>query len=135
MFFVDTMVPLSFLTIIVKAINATIAKIPGLEALIQRISETLTLFILTLLAPFVRPIINKVSESLKMGSTGVINASQDQQYGPWNDPSCTDPTHSMLSKDHFTNILNPLAGRVAATVLQYIVPYERSHSITQRHRH
>ena len=135
MFFVDTMVPLSFLTIIVKAINATIAKIPGLEALIQKISETLTLFILTLLAPFVRPIINKVSQSLKMGSTGVINASQDQQYGPWNDPSCTDPTHSMLSKDHFTNILNPLAGRVAATVLQYIVPYERSHSITQRHRH
>jgi hypothetical protein len=135
MFFVDRMVPLSFLTIIVKAINATIAKIPGLEALIQKISETLTLFILTLLAPFVRPIINKVSESLKMGSTGVINASQDQQYGPWNDPSCTDPTHSMLSKDHFTNILNPLAGRVAATVLQYIVPYERSHSITQRHRY
>jgi hypothetical protein len=107
----------------VKAINATIAKIPGLEALVQKISETLTLFILSLLAPFVRPIINKVSESLKMGSTGVIKASQDQQYGPWNDSSCTDPTHSMLSKDHFTNCLNPVAGRVAATVLQYIVPY------------
>jgi len=106
----------------VKAINATIAKIPGLEALVMKISETLTLFILSLLAPFVRPIINKVSESLKMGSTGVINASQKAQYGPWNDPSCTDPTHSMLSKDHFTNILNPVAGRVAATVLQYIVP-------------
>jgi hypothetical protein len=107
----------------VKAINATIAKIPGLEALVEKISETLTLFILSLLAPFVRPIIDKVSQSLKMGSTGVINASKDQQYGPWNDPSCTDPTHSMLSKDHFSNILNPVAGRVAATVLQYIVPY------------
>ena len=28
----------------------------------------------------------------------------------------------MLSKDHFTNLLNPCAGRVAATVLQYAVP-------------
>jgi hypothetical protein len=110
------------LIITVKAINATIAKIPGLEALIVKISETLTLFILSLLAPFVRPIIKAVSESLKMGSTGVINASQDQQYGPWTDQNCTDPTHSMLSKDHFSNLLNEPAGRVAATVLQYIVP-------------
>jgi hypothetical protein len=112
----------------VKAINATIAKIPGLEALVQKISETLTLFILSLLAPFVRPLIDKVSASLKMGSTGVINASQKAQYGPWNDPYCTDPTHSMLSKDHFSNILNSCAGRVAATVLQYIVPYGSSYS-------
>jgi hypothetical protein len=80
------------------------------------------LFVLSLLAPFVRPIIDKVSESLKAGSTSVIHSSQDQQFGPWNDPSCTDPTHSMLSKDHFSNALNPCAGRVAATCLQYIVP-------------
>lgn len=105
-----------------KAINATIAKIPGLEALIEKISETLTLFILSLLAPFIRPIIDKVSESLKLGSTGVIHSSQEQQFEPWNNPSCTDPTHSMLSKDHFSNVLNSCAGRVAATVLQYIVP-------------
>lgn len=113
---------LEFRDHIVKAINATIAKIPGLEALVEKISETLTLFILSLLAPFVRPIINKVSESLKTGSSGVISASQDQQFGPWNDPHCTDPTHSMLSKDHFSNILNACAGRVAATILQYVVP-------------
>lgn len=28
----------------------------------------------------------------------------------------------MLSKDHFTNYLNPCAGRVAATILQYVAP-------------
>ena len=105
-----------------KAINATIAKIPGLEALVEKISETITLFILSLLAPFIRPVIDKVSEALKTGSSGVINASKNQQFGPWNDPSCTDPTHSMLSKDHFSNILNPCAGRVAATILQYVTP-------------
>jgi Heterokaryon incompatibility protein Het-C len=106
----------------VKAINGTIARIPGLEGLIEKISDGLTLFVLSLLAPFIRPIISNVAASLKMGSSGVVNASQDQQFGPWNDPSCTDPTHSMLSKDHFSNVLNSCAGRVGATVLQYIVP-------------
>lgn len=113
---------LEFRDKVVKAISATIAKIPGLEALVEKISETLTVFIMSLLAPFIRPIINAVSNSLKKGSTGVVEASANQQFEPWNDPYCTNPTHSMLSKDHFTNILNGCAGRVAATILQYVAP-------------
>jgi hypothetical protein len=113
---------LEFRDKIVKAINATIAKIPGLEALVEKISEMITVFILSLLSPFIRPVIEAVSKSLKQGSTSVVQASADQQYGPWNDPTCSDPTHSMLSKDHFSNYLNPCAGRVAATILQYVVP-------------
>ncbi len=65
---------LEFRDRVVKAINATIAKIPGLESLIEKISETLTLFILSLLAPFVRPIIEAVSKSLKDGSSTVVEA-------------------------------------------------------------
>ncbi|KAI1825433.1 heterokaryon incompatibility Het-C [Xylaria intraflava] len=113
---------LAFRDRIVKSINRGIAKIPGLENLIEHISETLTAFVLGLLAPFVRPIINAVTASLKDGSSGVISASADSQLEPWKNPHCTDPTHSMLSKDHFTNVLNSCAGRVAATVLQYVVP-------------
>lgn len=113
---------LEFRDKIVKAITATIAKIPGLESLVEKISETLTIFIMSLLAPFIRPIIDVVSKSLKEGSSDVVNASADQQFGPWYDPHCTDPTHSMLSKDHFSNKLNGCAGRVATTILQYAVP-------------
>ncbi|KAH8599628.1 heterokaryon incompatibility protein Het-C-domain-containing protein [Bisporella sp. PMI_857] len=108
---------------VVKAISSTIAKIPGLEALVDKISETLTVFILSLLAPFVRPIIDAVSKSLKEGSTGVVEASANSQFEPWNDPYCTNPTHSMLSKDHFSNKLNGVAGRVATTILQYTCIY------------
>ena len=107
---------------IVKSINNMIAKIPGLEKLLEHISETLTAFVLGLLAPFIRPIINQVTKVLKEGSSGVISASAKSQLEPWTDPRCDNPTHSMLSKDHFTNILNSCAGRVAATVLQYVVP-------------
>ncbi|KAK3944528.1 heterokaryon incompatibility protein Het-C-domain-containing protein [Diplogelasinospora grovesii] len=113
---------LEFRDKIVKAINGMIAKIPGLENLLEHISETLTAFILGLLAPFIRPIIEQVSKVLKDGSSGVIDSSANSQLEPWKNPRCDNPTHSMLSKDHFTNILNSCAGRVAATVLQYVVP-------------
>ncbi|PHH91923.1 hypothetical protein CDD83_9708 [Cordyceps sp. RAO-2017] len=113
---------LQFRDKIVKAISMGIAKIPGLEKLIEHISETLTAFVLGLLAPFIRPIINQVSKVLKDGSSGVITASSNSQLEPWENAQCSDPTHSMLSKDHFTNILNSCAGRVAATILQYTVP-------------
>jgi hypothetical protein len=113
---------LQFRDKIVKAINRGIAKIPGLESLLEHISETLTAFVLGLLAPFIRPIIDGVTKVLKDGSSGVISASAQSQLGPWTNPQCSDPTHSMLSKDHFTNILNPCAGRVAATILQFAVP-------------
>jgi hypothetical protein len=59
---------------------------------------------------------------LKDGSSGVISASAHSQLEPWTNSHCTDPTHSMLSKDHFTNVLNSCAGRIAATILQYVVP-------------
>lgn len=107
---------------IVKAISRGISKVPGLEKLLDKISETLTAFILGLLAPFIRPIIKQVSKVLKDGSSGVLNASARSQYEPWDNPHCTDPTHSFLSKDHFTNVLNSCAGRIAATILQYTVP-------------
>lgn len=113
---------LEFRDKIVKSISNMISKVPGLEKLLEHISETLTAFVLGLLAPFIRPIINQVSKVLKDGSSGVISASANNQLEPWKDPHCTNPTHSMLSKDHFTNVLNSCAGRVAATVLQYTVP-------------
>jgi hypothetical protein len=89
---------------------------------VEKITETLTIFVLSLLAPFIRPIINAVSAQLKSGSSGVVDASGKHQYEPWTDPHCSDPTHSLLSKDHFSNILNEPAGQVAAAILQYVAP-------------
>ena len=113
---------LEFRDKVVKVISATIEKIPGLQALVERITETLTLFVLSLLAPFIRPIINAVAKSLKTGSTTVIDASGNHQYEVWTDSHCSDPTHSLLSKDHFSNVLNEPAGQVASAILQYVAP-------------
>lgn len=107
---------------VVRAISSVVEKIPGLETLIDKITETVTLFVFSLLAPFIRPIINAATKSMQTGSSGVVAASGKHQYEPWTDPYCTDPTHSLLSKDHFANMLNEPAGHVASAILRYVVP-------------
>ena len=113
---------LEFRDKVVRAISSAVSKVPGLESLLEKISETVTAFVLSLLAPFIQPIIRAVSAQLKQGSSAVVDASGRHQYEPWTDPYCTDPTHSLLSKDHFSNPLNEPAGHVAAAVLRYVAP-------------
>ncbi|KAA8913490.1 HET-C domain protein [Sphaerosporella brunnea] len=113
---------LEFRDSIMRAIEEAIEKIPGLTALVEKISDTLSIFILSLLAPYIRPLIARASLELKEGSHAVIDSSAAHQYEPWTDPFCTDPTHSMLSKDHFSNKLNTPAGEVASAVIQFCVP-------------
>ncbi|KAL4878907.1 heterokaryon incompatibility protein Het-C-domain-containing protein [Aspergillus karnatakaensis] len=113
---------LEFRDKVVRKISSIIEKIPGLESLVEKITETLTIFIMSLLAPFIRPIINAASQSLQTGSAGVIESSGKHQFEPWTNPHCNDPTHSMLSKDHFSNVLNEPAGHVASAILKYVTP-------------
>lgn len=113
---------LAFRDKVVRSISAIIEKIPGLEALVERIVETLTVFIFSLLAPFVRPVLNALQKTLQSSSEGVTEWNKKHQYEVWDDPDCSDPTHSMLSKDHFSNILNEPAGAVAGEILKFIAP-------------
>ena len=68
------------------------------------------------------PIISQVKNELQTGSSEVIQSSRDKQMVVLQDDDCTDPTHSMLSKDHFTNVLNEPAGKVASAMLKWVVP-------------
>src|ERR1700760_1608601 len=77
---------------------------------------------MSLIAPFIIPIIKGVSSTLKTRNHAIVNSSANSQYEVWNDMYCSDPTHSMLSKDHFSNYLNEPAGLVASEVLKYVVP-------------
>jgi len=93
-----------------------------LSQLVEKISERVTMFVMSLLAPYILPVIRLASAQLKTGSSAVIKSSANSQFEVWSNPSCSDPTHSMLSKDHFSNILNEPAGQVASTILQHVVP-------------
>ncbi|QSZ29489.1 hypothetical protein DSL72_004003 [Monilinia vaccinii-corymbosi] len=107
---------------VMQQIREAIEKIPILPDLIENIQEQINIFVFSLLAPFVLPIISQIKAELNTGSSEVIQSSKDKQLIVFHDDHSTDPTHSMLSKDHFSNILNEAAGRIASEVLKWVVP-------------
>ncbi|KAF4549134.1 Hypothetical protein D9617_23g005490 [Elsinoe fawcettii] len=113
---------LQFRDNVVRTIDGIISKIPGLESAVEKLTETVTLFVMRLMAPYIMPLIGAASQGLKQGSSAVVDSSAKQQYVVFDNPNSSDPTHSMLSKDHFSNVLNEPAGKVAAAILQYAAP-------------
>lgn len=107
---------------ILQSITETIEKIPILPDLIEQVQEEVNKFVFTLLAPYVVPIITQVKSELNTGSSEIIKSSMDKQHIVFNDDHSSDPTHSMLSKDHFSNVLNEPAGKVARETVKWVVP-------------
>ena len=89
---------------IMQSITEAIEKIPVLPALIEQIEDEINIFVFSLLAPLVLPIINQIKTELNTGSSEVIESSKDKQLIVFHDDHSSDPTHSMLSKDHFSNV-------------------------------
>jgi len=107
---------------IMQSITETIEKIPILPDLIEQIQDQINKFVFSLLAPYVVPIIDQVKTELNTGSNEIIQSSSDKQHIVFNDDDSSDPTHSMISKDHFSNILNEPAGKVASQTVKWVVP-------------
>ena len=85
-------------------ITETIEKIPILPDLLDKLQDQINIFVFSLLAPYVLPVIGQVKAELATGSSQVIASSRDKQHIVFRDDHSSDPTHSMLSKDHFSNV-------------------------------
>ncbi|KAG9235947.1 heterokaryon incompatibility protein Het-C-domain-containing protein [Amylocarpus encephaloides] len=107
---------------IMHSIQETIENIPILPELLEQVEEQISVFVFSLLAPFVLPIIGQVKNELNTGSSEIIQSSKEKQLIVFHDSESSDPTHSMLSKDHFSNILNEAGGKIASAVLTWVVP-------------
>ncbi|KAL0474327.1 heterokaryon incompatibility protein Het-C domain-containing protein [Neurospora intermedia] len=107
---------------LLQTISKAIEKIPVLPKIIEQLEEQLSLFVFQIIAPVIIPLIDQVKNELATGSTEIINSSKNEQLVVFDDDNCTDPTHSMLAKDHFSNILNEVAGRTASKVVSWVVP-------------
>src|SRR5690606_34076600 len=105
-----------------EQITENIPGLPAFEDLMDQISDTLSIFVFSVLSPYIRPLIAQANAELKEGSTEVLKSAKDHQYEVWSNVYSTDPTHSMLSKDHFSNVLNQPAGMIAMRVVEYVVP-------------
>lgn len=107
---------------VMQSITETIERIPILPDLIDNIQEEINKFVFSLLAPYIVPIIRQIKNELNTGSNEIIQSSKNAQHIVFNDDRSSDPTHSMLSKDHFSNILNEPAGKVASATVKWVVP-------------
>ncbi|KAK2014872.1 heterokaryon incompatibility protein Het-C [Colletotrichum eremochloae] len=107
---------------ILQGITEAVEKIPVLPKILEQLEEQLSKFVFSLIAPFIIPVISQIRNELRTGSAEIIESSEKEQHVVFEDDRSTDPTHSMLSKDHFTNILNEVAGRCAAKTLHWVVP-------------
>jgi hypothetical protein len=107
---------------IMRTIAEAIEAIPVLPELIEQLEDQINIFVFTLLAPFMLPIINQLKVELNQGSSEIIASSKDKQLNVFYDDNSTDPTHSMLSKDHFSDILNEVAGKIASACVRWVVP-------------
>ncbi|KAF5345903.1 hypothetical protein D9758_011463 [Tetrapyrgos nigripes] len=110
---------LSFRDSVVKKIEKTIEKIPGLGSLIEKLMDSISVFVFTTLEPFLKPLLQSATGGLQTVSGEVID--NHDQYEVFNDPRASDPTHSFLSKDHFNLILNEPAGQIARVVVSHAV--------------
>ncbi|KAI0819917.1 Het-C-domain-containing protein [Trametes gibbosa] len=108
---------LTFRDSVVKKIEMTIEKIPGLGPLIDKLMDSISVFIFTTLEPFLKPLMKQATSGLMAASGEVINTHD--QYEVFHDPRASDPTHSFLSKDHFNLILNEPAGNLGKIILTY----------------
>lgn len=111
----------SFKDRILKTLDSFIIKFPFLPELNEKISDAITIFILSSLKPILTPIINNLIATLHSGTEMVVN--DEEQYRVFRDPYYHNPTHSKLSKDHFVNVMNQPAGLVAVELVAYLVPF------------
>lgn len=89
---------------IMKSISGAIENIPILPKVIEQLEEQLSIFVFSIIAPFIVPLIHQIRNELQTGSSEIIESSKKEQHIVFDDDYSSDPTHSMLSKDHFSNV-------------------------------
>ncbi|QRW24652.1 heterokaryon incompatibility protein Het-C protein [Rhizoctonia solani] len=103
---------------VMRDITKTIQNIPGLESLLDDLTNALNAYVYTTLEPWLSPILQNATGALQEGSAAVIDS--DDQYEVFNNPDASDPSHSLLSKDHF-GLINEPAGKIAMIVVKHTV--------------
>ncbi|TFK41913.1 heterokaryon incompatibility protein Het-C-domain-containing protein [Crucibulum laeve] len=104
---------------VMRDILSKIEMVPGLSDLIEELTNALNAYVYTVLAPYLAPILTQATGVLDEGSKAVIN--NEDQYAVFDNPNASDPSHSLLSKDHFGLILNEPAGKIAQIVVEHSV--------------
>jgi hypothetical protein len=108
---------------IAKTVSENI-NVPFIQPTIAKISQAVDMFVYSLLSAYVKPIIENIRQELQSVTNEVSkqDANAGNIFAAGDD---TDPSHSQLAKDHFTNVLNNPAGTNLLSVCLLSTAYMR----------
>lgn len=89
---------------IMKQIHDSAERTPINPQLRERVEDQINIFVTSLLSPFIVPIIEQVKRELNRESSEYIQKGKVHSPAVFQDDYATDPTHSSLGKDHFSNV-------------------------------
>ncbi|KAF8599907.1 heterokaryon incompatibility Het-C [Ceratobasidium sp. AG-I] len=104
---------------IAQVVTEIIQHIPALEYLLGTLADVMTIYVYATLEPLLSPILQNLTAQLQEASAAITNTPDQQDV--FTNPGASNPSHSLLSKDHFELILNEPAGKVAIVVVKYTV--------------
>ena len=94
--------------------------IPGLSAAVKKIGQYMDVLVYKFLAVFLEPFLQEVRNSVKAARDQVQDAGKHLHSDVWGDNSTdSNPSHSDIAKDHFSNVLNQPAGLVATVITNW----------------
>ncbi|TFK50364.1 hypothetical protein OE88DRAFT_1735931 [Heliocybe sulcata] len=93
-------------------------EIPIIGPAMKKVGEYIDLFVYKMLALVIEPSVEQMRKAVEAGKL----AAGNPETGIWHAGSTdTDPSHSDIAKDHFSHVLNPLAGLVSSVTTNYTV--------------
>ncbi|KAF5009237.1 hypothetical protein FDECE_4530 [Fusarium decemcellulare] len=89
---------------------------------LETLGELVDKLVYSALAVLVEPAVQRVREAIKEGKETIEEVDRQNKnyvniFAPGSEDD--DPSHSILAKDHFSNYLNPVAGRVATATTNW----------------
>ncbi|KAK7058610.1 hypothetical protein VNI00_002246 [Paramarasmius palmivorus] len=104
---------------VMRNIQSKIEMIPGLADMLDQLTIALNTYVYNIISPWLTPILTQASGVLEQGSQAVVD--WDDQYEVFDNPEASDPSHSLLAKDHVNLILNEPSGRIAQVIVVHTV--------------
>jgi len=77
---------------IMKTVVQALDMIPGLSETIETLTGALQIFVFSMMAPFIKPILGQVRDLLGIGSKGVLASSEAAQFRVFDDELCSGVT-------------------------------------------
>ncbi|QRV83280.1 heterokaryon incompatibility protein Het-C protein [Ceratobasidium sp. AG-Ba] len=102
-----------------KISKIALHSVPVIGDIVDKLFEALNMFVWFALGPILNVIIQEATVALQEGSASIVNS--EDQYEVFNNPYASDPSHSLLSKDHFDLVLNEPAGKIARVTVKHTV--------------